>query len=229
MTRRADLGLRPSRLSDHMTLFAYDVSELLPATWAKDVARCVEVRGERQQLDGRSSTSRDGVFAEPDEAPATAVVVDGLDVASRLPWLDQLYRGTFLTMANSLDLGGFECAHDRASGINVNAVDTGARYEWHVDSNPLTGVLFLSGPHEGGDLVFRPDGRPPASTEWTERIAPVPGSLLLFDARAAAHRVEPVLGGGTRLSAPMNYYVAGQEQARPDDLDPYLYGGHRER
>jgi hypothetical protein len=49
------------------------------------------------------------------------------------------------------------------------------------------------------------------------------GDLLFFDARKAAHAVEPLAGAKLRATVPMNYFVAGESIVRPDGLDEALY------
>lgn len=210
-------------LSANFRVFSFDMAALLPVGWVESVSRCLAEHAAAQDLRGESSTSRENASWADTRGlvPARALVADGRAIRSVAPWLDSLYRGPFLEAANSLGDEKYECAHDLASGVNINAIAAGDRYEWHVDSNPLTGVLFLSGGHDGGDLVFRPDSD---DGEWSLRITPEVGRLLLFDAREVAHTVEPVLGNDRRVSVPMNYYVRGETQARPADLDRYLYG-----
>lgn len=210
-------------VSAHFVIFAFDMAPLLPIEWSGSVTRCLAEHGTDHSLGGSSSTSRENASwaATRNMVPARAVVADGRTVLNRTPWLDSLYRGAFLEAANSLGAEQYECAHDLASGVNINAIASGSRYEWHVDSNPLTGVLFLSGDHDGGDLLFRPDTEDEA---WSLRVTPQIGQLLLFDAREVAHTVEPVRGGDQRVSVPMNYYLRGETQVRPGDLDQYLYG-----
>lgn len=176
--------------------------------------------GAIQELDGQSSSSRE----PPGSSPVTVNVVVGDVVAQHAPWLDKLYRSELMERAGShfgLELAACE---DLRAAVNVNDLrGEGARYERHVDTNPLTGLMFVNslGPGEGGELVFeRPLG--------DIRIVPREGLFLAFDARDTVHYVTPLKGRhARRVSIPMNYYLKGQPQVRPQDLDPYLY--RRER
>ena len=145
-------------------------------------------------------------------------------VAQTVPWLDGLYRTEILTLVNSLGFGQYEVSTDQRSRINLNTTLKGARYEWHVDSNPMTALLFVTThePSDGGQLLFRPDPQVRPGETWELQVSPKAGTLLVFDAREAAHVVTEVLAG-RRISAPMNYYDAGMQE-RPADLDGYLYG-----
>jgi len=210
-------------LSSRFPIFGFDMSAQLPPDWKETVDQCVDEYAVSHTLSGDASTSREKAMrtSTPLDVPARALVADGLAVRQSAPWLDELFRGEFLQMANSLGTTCYECAHDVPSGVNINVIPPRSRYEWHVDSNPLTGLLFLSEDHNGGDLVFR-SGDP--SDYWTVRVTPVVGKLLLFDAREVAHTVEPLDRGESRISAPMNFYLKGEPQVRPNDLDAYLYG-----
>lgn len=121
----------------------------------------------------------------------------------------------------------FAPSPDVRSAINVNCQHRGQRYEWHVDSNPLTAVLFATtaGPAEGGELVFVSDPLSGGVAGWEVRVSPVAGTLLLFDARRVAHHVEAVTSTEPRISIPMNYYLRSRGMERPQDLDEYLYEG----
>jgi hypothetical protein len=210
-----------TRLTDDVTAYSADVTTLMPDDWAAQILECSRAHSRWQVLDGASVTSRETHFR--DESSPKVGVVTGDVIADTLPWLDALYRGRFLEMANSLGVGAFEPCTELRAATNINATPRGARYEWHVDSNPLTGLLFATShlPDEGGQLIFRPDPQTRPDETWTLQVSPKAGTLLLFDAREAAHVVTR-LEADLRLSVPMNYYLQGR-QHRPEDLDGYLY------
>lgn len=105
------------------------------------------------------------------------------------------------------------------------------RFECHVDSNPLTGLLFCTDhpAGTGGELVFGHD-RGTADLEGVERdcsvIRPHAGHLIFFDGRRHPHyaralRSEP----DVRVVAVMNFYTASvPESTRPQELNRHLYG-----
>jgi hypothetical protein len=210
------------RLLEDIPAFATDISELLPMGWQNDIFVASETSSAWQTLEGGSVTSREEFFGSAAEAHVG--VVTGDIVAETVPWLDGLYRTEILARINSLGLGQYEVSADLRSGINLNTTLKGARYEWHVDSNPMTALLFITThePADGGQLLFRPDPEARPGESWELQVSPKSGTLLLFDAREAAHVVTEVLTG-RRISAPMNYYDAGKQE-RPADLDGYLYG-----
>jgi hypothetical protein len=106
------------------------------------------------------------------------------------------------------------------SAININMHDfLGSRYDWHVDSNPVTGLLFASTLREsdGGSLVFD-DGDGCETSFCPER-----GRFLVFDARRTPHTVTPLTRPLCRLSIPMNFFFEDEPEERPADLDAFLY------
>jgi hypothetical protein len=211
----------PAPLTDAITAFSCDVSSLLPPNWQREIRLCSSENSIWQVLDGASVTSREAEFK--DSSSPRVGVVTGEIVARELPWLDALYRNEFLELVNTVGGDRYEICEDLRAGVNINATPKGARYEWHVDSNPITGLLFATShpPHEGGQLLFRPDPVARPHEDWSIQVSPAAGTLLIFDAREAAHVVTQ-LEAELRLSVPMNYYFVGRQE-RPEDLDDYLY------
>ncbi|MEJ1229896.1 MAG: 2OG-Fe(II) oxygenase [Galbitalea sp.] len=164
-------------------------------------------------LDGDDPTS----LEEPGSS-IDYVLVDGQSVADQLPWLQSLYENELLKIASEFAGVQLAVADDLNVGVNVNSLPrAGSRYEWHMDSNPFTALLFATTlvPGDGGELVFRRDHVDIA-------VRPVAGLALFFDARKTAHTVMPMQADVRRISLPMNYYIAGEAQTR-GGLDEYLY------
>jgi len=103
------------------------------------------------------------------------------------------------------------------------------RFECHVDSNPLSGVLFCTDHAEGGELVV---GHDPAATDisMVERdcsvIRPHAGHLVFFDARQLPHYAHPLTAeDDLQVIAVMNFYTEScPESTRPPELNRHLYG-----
>jgi 2OG-Fe(II) oxygenase superfamily len=188
---------------------------LLPDNWVAQITQVAENNSYFVKLDGKSSTSR-----EPEDTDGAEVfVVEGDVIAEKLNWLHKLYQNDFLDFANKNFNGLYDFAENLKSGTNINLLKgKNARYEWHVDSNPLTGVLFVTThkENEGGELVFKLPNE-------TLTVYPKSGILILFDAREIPHTVLPLQKEGIRISVPLNFYNRGQAQIRPDDLDTYIY------
>ena len=103
------------------------------------------------------------------------------------------------------------------------------RFECHVDSNPLTGLLFCTDHLEGGELVVAHDPSA-ADVSGVERdcsvIRPHAGHLIFFDAREHPHYARALTeASGTRIVAVMNFYTEScPESTRPTELNKHLYG-----
>lgn len=151
-------------------------------------------------------------------------------VRDRLPWLYQCYRGLFLELAGEACRERVAAARDDRYGVVLNVQrGTGMRFECHVDSNPLTGLLFCTGHAAGGELVFAHDTTA-ADVAAVERdcsvIRPYAGHLIFFDARRHPHYARPLAAArDTRVVAVMNFYTEScPESTRPRQLNRHLYG-----
>ena len=87
------------------------------------------------------------------------------------------------------------------------------RFECHIDSNPLTGLLFLTdhARDAGGELVFAHD-EDADSVAAVERdcavIRPRAGLLIFFDGRRHPHYARPLRSeSDVRVVAVMNFYT----------------------
>ena len=186
----------------------------------EEIERAIQITEQyagRTVLTGDSSTSLGLIEgAETSEV----FVLTGDQVQSHLPWLDALYRNELTAFVSSFAGRTMYPSQNLRSGVNINLLKgKGAHYEWHCDSNPVTGLIFLNSlsEGEGGELVFRTDAE-----ELTVR--PRAGVFLAFDAREIPHCVLPLRNEkGDRFSVPMNFYLTADAQERPDDLDEYLF------
>lgn len=103
------------------------------------------------------------------------------------------------------------------------------RFECHVDSNPLTGLLFCTDHSAGGELVFAHDPGAAdiaAVDQNCSVIRPHAGHLIFFDARRYPHYARPLAAAAsTRIVAVMNFYTGScPESTRPRELNRHLYG-----
>lgn len=176
---------------------------LLPENWQHEIIDIATQFSELLVLNGQYATSLEVTSEDID-----VFMVYGNIIHEKLPWLYNLYTMEILRLANTSFNDEYEYSVSIPTSITLNSLrGKHARYELHVDSNPLTGLLFvtthLSG--TGGELVFY-DG------EEILTIYPKSGELLLFDAREVPHTVLPLNEDSTRISIPMNYYFKGQQQ-----------------
>jgi 2OG-Fe(II) oxygenase superfamily len=159
-------------------------------------------------------------------------------VRAHLPWLYESYHQYFLRLAEKVSAEPVMAAHDDRYGVVLN-VQRGQsmRFECHVDSNPLTGLLFCTDHESGGELVVARDTRA-VSRAAIERdcsvIRPRAGQLIFFDARVYPHYARPLTEDhDMRVVAAMNFYTRScPESTRSEALNRHLYGtspGYAER
>jgi 2OG-Fe(II) oxygenase superfamily len=206
----------------------FDVNSLLPAGWQDEVLTIARHRAIRHLLVPRSVTSRE---SDRDTAIPSAMVC-GETVKAELPWLYSLYKGLFLDLAQTCSSEPVATASNDRYGAVLNVLTADMeRYECHVDSNPIEGLLYATDHPKGngGELVVA-NATAACSVEEVDRdcavIHPVAGNLVFFDARAHAHYVRRLASPlAVRISVAMNYYTPScPEAARPLDLDQHLFG-----
>lgn len=203
----------------------FDVNDLLPSGWQEDITT-VASDAEVREFPRTPILSR--------EAVAVRYIRRGRvhadQVRGRLPWLYRSYRDAFREMARDACAERVQAAGDDRYGAVLN-VQRGRsmRFECHVDSNPLTGLLFCTDHQGGGELVVAhdPDAADIADVErHCSVIRPHAGHLIFFDARQHPHYVRPLTQeSGLRIAAVMNYYTESYpESTRPAELNRHLYG-----
>lgn len=214
------IGRMPSRF--RWTTF--DMNEWLPAGWQKDV-RAVATDADFRDFPRTPILSREAT--EIEWIPRGRVHAD--QVRERLPWLYSSYRKEFLEMAAEVCGEPVEAAVDDRYGVVLNVQrGTRMRFECHVDSNPLAGVLFCTNHAEGGELVV---GHDPAATDISavERdcsvIRPHAGHLIFFKGRQLPHYARQLTAeDDMRVIAVMNFYTESfPESTRPAELNRHLY------
>jgi hypothetical protein len=157
--------------------------------------------------------------------------VDADQVRDGLPWLYQAYRGHFLQLAQEAYAETVTAARDDRYGVVLNVQQgTGMRFECHVDSNPLTGLLFCTDHQPGcGELVFAHD-QDAASVAEVDKdcsvIRPHAGHLIFFDGRTYPHYARPLTDeADVRIVAVMNFYTEScPESTRPAILNRHRFG-----
>lgn len=197
-------------------LWSVDISEAeyLPKDWDRKIVEVCQHHARDAILFGNSTTS-----LEEDFVRLPYRLLDGIAVSKLIPWLTNLYRDPFRKLASRLTGREIYCSQSLINSINVNILDkVGSRYERHLDSNSLTGLLFVTtaAARDGGELVFE-------FPEQAIAIKPRLGNLLFFTATGVPHKVEPLRSNSARVSVPMNYYFDGDKQDRPIGLDTALY------
>jgi hypothetical protein len=205
---------------------AFDVTDWLPLNWPTEIKRVsAEARfGNYPRTPFLSREAEDVEYINRGRVRADAV-------QQQLPWLYELYRGEFLSLAEQAWGEPIKAASDNRYGVVLN-VQQGStmRFECHVDSNPVTGLLFFTDhPDGGGELVVAND---PAAVgvEALEGngsvIRPQAGQLIFFDGKSYPHYARTLRSDGdVRVVAVMNYYTQScPESTRPRGLNRYLFG-----
>ena len=155
---------------------------------------------------------------EPEETAGLDYrVTTGNQIMKVSPLLWQLYNNPELARVLSrISDVPVHTSRDLGSGVNINDVRKGGRYEAHVDSTPFTLLLFGSTHRSGGALEVQIDGR------W-QQIQPSEGHGVFFDGSVTPHRVQPT--DSRRLSVPMVFVPEGFDELEVrEGLDGHLYG-----
>lgn len=148
-----------------------------------------------------------------------------------LPWLYKLYRSDFLELAAQACEEPIKAALDDRYGVVLN-VQRGStmRFECHVDSNPVTGLLFFTDHADGGGGLVVGHDTDAVGVDTLERdctvIQPQAGRLIFFDGKTYPHYARPLLAeSDMRVVAVMNFYTEScPESTRPAGLNRHLFG-----
>jgi hypothetical protein len=215
-------------MPEHFFWRTFDLACRLPAGWQQEVLGACD-RAEFRDFPTTPFLSRES--AEVSSVARGRLHAAG--VRECLPWLYRAYRGLFLKLARQASAEPVAAALDERYGVVLNIQRGPAmRFECHVDSNPLTGLLFCTDhpPGAGGELVF---GHDPAATavEAVERdcsvIRPHAGHLIFFDGRSAPHYARHLTcETDVRIVAVMNFYTRScpESTTRPAGLNRHLFG-----
>jgi hypothetical protein len=204
----------------------FDVADLLPQHWQQEVIT-VAAEADFRDFPRTPALTREG-------AEVTAIArgrVHADRVRLCLPWLYELYHGQFRELIDEAWPEPVVTATDARYGAVLNVQrGTDMRFEAHVDSNPLSGLLFCTDhPEGGGELCV---ARDPHATDVAaverdcEVIRPHAGHLVFFDGRQHPHYARPLTAEtDLRVLAVMNYYTESfPESTRPHGLNHHLYG-----
>ncbi len=203
----------------------FDVTSSLPPGWQQQI-RTVASAADFRDFPRTPILSREA----PDVLNIPRGRVHADQVRLRLPWLYKSYRGVFLALAAETQRERVMTALDDRYGIVLNVQrGTNMRFECHIDSNPLTGVLFCTDHSAGGELVIAHDATAADIAEIEldcSIIRPQAGHLIFFDARRHPHYSRPLPAeSDMRVVAVMNFYTDSYpESTRPMELNKHLYG-----
>src|SRR6185437_8858475 len=139
-------------------LTPFDVTDQFPDGWQEDL-HAIAAEAEFRDFPRTPFLSREAA----DVTHVTRGRVHAVQVQQKLPWLYKLYRDQFLELASRAWREPIDPAVDDRYGVVLN-VQRGnrMRFECHVDSNPVTGLMFFDGktyPHYARPLVSESDVR----------------------------------------------------------------------
>ena len=162
----------------------FDLTSQFPEGWQKDIA-AIAAGAVFREFPRTPILSRES--ADVQHILRGRVYTD--QVRQDLLWLYESYRGAFLELAQATCSEPVVAAQDDRYSIVLNIQSgTTMRFECHVDSNPLTGLLFCTdhGTETGGELIFAHDpdatGIHSVDQDCTV-IRPHAGHLIFFDGR----------------------------------------------
>lgn len=205
---------------------SFDVTPLLPPNWPDSIKK-VAIEAEFREFPRTPVLSR--------EAPGINHVLRGRvhagTVRQGLPWLYELYRSEFLYLAEQAWGEPIKAAQDDRYGVVLNVQQGNEmRFECHVDSNPVTGLLFFTDhPNGGGELVAANDPAVVGVEALEENgsvIRPQAGQLIFFDGKNHPHYARVLRSAvDVRVVAVMNFYTEDcPEDTRPVELNRHLFG-----
>lgn len=205
----------------------FDLARRLPGDWRREIAGAA-ARADFREFPTTPILSRESA----DVRFISRGRVHANEVRTYLPWLYKLYRGYFLDLAREASAEPVMAALDDRYGIVLNVQrGTTMRFECHVDSNPLAGLLFCTDhpAGAGGELVFAHDPDA-ANVDAVERdcsvIRPHEGHLIFFNGRRYPHYARSLVSpSAVRIVAVMNFYTKScPESTRPARLNRHLFG-----
>lgn len=147
-------------------------------------------------------------------------VLDGNRVQREFPSLFGAYAGWQAMLRAVLGEAVEISIYDR-SGVNVRVYHgAGAEHGWHLDTQPITALLYLTTHADEGATEVHPADNPEGPVT---ALLPVAGSMLLMQGRRCLHRAAPISGKEPRIAVPLNYYTE-TDFVRDASLDVAHYG-----
>lgn len=214
------------RVTSELRVTTFDVTALLPEGWQDDIST-IAAEADFRDFPRTPILSREAA----DVTHVTRGRVHSGQVQQNLPWLYHMYRGQFLGLVRHTWDEPIEPALDDRYGVVLNVLrGPKMRFECHIDSNPVTGLLFFtSHPAGGGELVI---GHDPSAVGVEEldrdgtAVKPEAGKLIIFDGHTYPHYARYLVSeSDIRVVAVMNFYTRSHpESIRPLALNRHLFG-----
>ena len=214
-------------MASHFGWTTFDVTSDLPVNWREDIGGAI-ADADIREFPRTPILSREAT----DVANIPRGRVHAGQVKRSLPWLYEFYQGLFLELAGSTCDERVRPAVDDRYGVVLNLQrGTTMRFECHIDSNPITGILFCTDhpAGAGGELVVANDSNATgisAIDRDCSVIRPHAGQLIFFDGSKNPHYARPLRSeSDMRVVAVMNFYTQSRpESTRPPELNRHLFG-----
>lgn len=184
------------------------------------------------------------IFRPHGKRPLKYRVINGEDIQSRLPTIQNLYEDVLPVVRHAMNQDVVPL-NNRIAGLNINITPVGGAYRWHYDRNAVTAVLYLN-EVSGGEIEAYPDYRLLLTGSRSSRIqsyvdrmlqmsiflrlvrrkrtiAPRPGLLVIMRGDRCLHSVRPVSGSRERICVVMSFDLADASFLQEQVLNSYLY------
>jgi hypothetical protein len=193
-----------------------DITGLLPKNWVQKITVACQKHAQHVIVHGKGP----GSLESDETAGLDYSVVDGVQVKQSLPWMYKLYCNQIKTLAEEYCGNPLAIATNTRISININILEgLDSRYEKHLDSFPVTAMLFVTDHNEddGGRLVLEME-------DATMALIPTRGNLVIFEGNKIPHYVENLRKNITRITMPMVYNFINTDDSVSNDLENYMYG-----
>ena len=206
-------------------IYEFDMNPFLHDGWDLEIIEYVKKNANDIKIVPTDSiTSRES----EDVKSISTLIVDGNQIRENFPWLFDLYQTKILEYAIEFFNQEVFIASTDLYALNFNVQKgTKMRYECHIDSNPIQGVLYVTEHKKGGELIVSENSKAIGTQEIDENckvISPKKGFLYLFSGEFFPHYVRTLIDDELRVSIPMNFYTKDNpESNRPKDLNYHLF------
>jgi hypothetical protein len=186
--------------------------------WSETILGCYQAAGAPYQ-----ETEFDRVAAEGvSPAPCRYHILDRLALDRHCPGMGLAYLNALQLLQDITFMVPVVSPYER-SAYNALVYEPGGSHGWHLDTNGITGLLYLT---DGPGTIVQPlSNLHPAQMEYAPPARAVvqaeAGALLLMQGRKVRHCGEAV-PTGYKVSCPWNYYELG-DTWRPAGADAGIY------
>ncbi len=205
-----------------------DLSDVLAETnphWREAIVEFARLNAHSSLLGNDAA----GTLEEESGASTLFKIVDGNKIAREMPWLFDLYYNELRDIAQGCTTEEVLCGQVAKSAVNINLQQGNMRHQVHLDTNPVTGLLYLTTHSAGGELVVAHDSEmcgfdviESAAPIQKTVIKPAAGNFVVSDFRAYPHYTRPLTDDDdVRAVLVLNFYTPScREDERPKSLDP---------